>query len=514
MANRILWVDDEIDILKPLCIILENAGYEVTTAQSAYDALDILQKSTFDVVLLDENMPGMSGLEAIGKIKACAPDVNIIMITKSEEEHIMEQAIGSNIADYLVKPVRKVDLMTSLKKLDRTKLVRDATQRNYQREFTSLSLQMNDCRTFSDWAQLYQTLVRWEIELEGNTDMNEILLSQKRDANEAFCKFIRNNYVSWIKDQKQSDVPLLSHRLMCDRVLPLLDEGKKVALIVIDNFRLDLWEMIRRILSADFNISTELYCGILPTATQFARNSIFAGLLPEDIIKLYPEYWTDSDDEGTQNQYERELMNTFFERYKKTKYKHAYYKVNHADSGENFLKKYPNYRQNDLNAIVFNFVDMLSHARTEVQVVGELTETDAAYRSITRSWFEHSALYTLLKMLKDDGVTIVLTTDHGMIKVDRPLQVIGDKEVNTNLRFKVGKNMAYDKKKVLESTNPSEMCLPKRNVSSTYIFAMNSDFFVYKNHYNEYVGKYNNTFQHGGISMEEMIIPISVLTAK
>ena len=514
MASKILWVDDEIDLLKPLCIILQNDGYEVSTASSAYDALEMLKDERFDVILLDENMPGMSGLEAISKIKALSPDVNIIMITKSEEENIMEQAIGSNIADYLVKPVRKIDLISSLKKLNRNKLVKEATQRNYQREFTSLSMQMSDCLTFNDWAQLYQSLVRWEIELEDNGEMNDILLSQKRDANEGFCKFIRNNYVSWLAQQKGADVPLMSNRLMCDRVLPIIEGGQKVVLIVIDNFRLDLWETIRSLLAPDFNISTELYCGILPTSTQFARNAIFSGLLPSDIIKYYPQYWSDSDDEGSQNQYERELLDTFFDRYKKNGIKHAYYKVNHAESGDNFIKKFPNYRQNDLNAVVFNFVDMLSHARTDVKVVGELTQTDAAYRSITKSWFVHSALYSLLKILKNENVTVVITTDHGTIKVDKPLAVVGDREVNTNLRFKLGKSLTYDPKKLFEVKNPDDIFLPRRNVSSSYIFAMNSDFFVYKNRFNEYAEKYADTFQHGGVSMEEMIIPFATLTAK
>ncbi|MBP5418600.1 MAG: bifunctional response regulator/alkaline phosphatase family protein [Bacteroidales bacterium] len=513
--SKILWIDDEIEMLRPHCMSLNNRGHEVSTANNAFDALDDLRTHHYDLIFLDENMPGRSGLDVLPDIKVLAPDTPVVMVTKSEEERVMEEAIGSKIAYYLVKPINSAQLLACIKQLiDKRSLVEKTALEKYQTEYRSIQMQMDACRTFADWASLYNMLIHWELELENTDTMSELLLMQKRDANNGFCRFVKKNYSEWIANPKAADVPLMSNRLMVERVLPTLEKGEKVVLIVIDNCRVDQWELIRQMLAPDFNIKSELYCAILPTATQYARNSIFSGLMPADIKKNYPEYWTDEDDESSQNRFEKELIGTFFERYRKTNFQYAYYKVNDSESGDRIVNKFNNYKQNNLNAFVYNFMDMLSHARTENKIVSQLSENAAAYRSITKSWFEHSPLYNMIKLLGDLRYKIMITTDHGNIRVSNAQRIKGERDLNSNLRFKNGRNLAEYKASDVFELDPDKGKLPRISVSAKYVFATNEDFFVYPNDFNTYVDKYNNTFQHGGISMEEMIVPFAILEAK
>ncbi len=513
MAARILWVDDEIELLKAHQIFLTAKGYDLRTESNSSDAIEMLHAEKFDIIFLDENMPGRSGLDILPEIKELCPDTPIVMITKSEEENIMEQAIGSRIADYLIKPVNPSQLLLCVKKhLEGRRLISETTQSLYQSQFQAITMQTMECQTFDDWANLYQKLVRWEIDLQNVKTLDDVQLMQKAEANNGFTRFVKKNYLSWIADQDHA--PLMSNRIMSRRILPLLEKGEKVVLIVIDNCRLDQWELFRGMLSQDYDIETELYCAILPTTTQFARNAIFSGLMPSQIRELYPEYWVESDDEESQNAHEKELLQTFFDRYRKKNFSSAYYKVNNAESGEKMLRTYPHIKKNDLVALVFNFVDMLSHARTEVKMVHELASDMAAFRSITRSWFEHSALYELLLRLRDKDVKIVITTDHGSVHVSRAVKILGDRQVNSNLRYKMGKQLQYENKNLFCISNPVAAMLPKGNLTSTYVFAEGADYFCYPNNYNKFVDLYNDTFQHGGISMEEMIVPLATLTAK
>ncbi len=510
---KILWVDDEIDLLKAHCIYLQSHGYEVSTETNANDALDTLRANSFDIVFLDENMPGMSGLDALHSIKEVAPDTPVVMVTKSEEESIMEQAIGQKIADYIIKPVNPSQLLLCVKKnTERQRLIAETMQAKYRDQFQQIAMQTMECRTFDDWAALYQKLVFWELELSKVKTLYDVQLMQKAEANKGFARFVKNNYEDWISNPDSA--PLMSHKVMSKRILPMLDAGEKVALIVIDNCRLDQWELFREILAPDFNISTELYCSILPTSTQYARNAIFSGLMPLQITQLYSDLWVESDDESSQNKYEKELLGTFFERFRRKNVQHAYYKVNDTESANRFLSIFNRYKQNDLNALVFNFVDMLSHARTDVKMVKELSTDMAAFRSITRSWFEHSPLVELLHRMRDLGIKIVITTDHGSIRVSHPVKIIGDREVNTNLRFKTGKQLSCNDKNIFEVRKPEDIMLPKSKLTSSYVFATGEDFFVYPNNFNQYAEMYNDTFQHGGISMEEMIVPLATLVGK
>lgn len=510
--GKILWADDEIDLLKPHIMFLKAKGYDVTTVNNGADALDSVSQSHFDLVILDENMPGLSGLETLSQIKQMRPDVPVIMITKSEEENIMNQAIGNKIADYLIKPVNPNQILMSLKKnLHSSTLVSQQATSDYQQEFRRITEQINDSSDITDWYNLYRKLVFWEMELaQTDTNMDELLLSQKSDANAQFCKYIKRNYESWIDSESR---PLMSNDVFKRKVFPLLDAGEKVFFVLIDNFRLDQWRIIKPLLAEYYNIEEDLYCSILPTATQYARNAIFSGLMPVQIEKMFPELWVDEDSEEGKNVNESPLIQTQLDRFRK-KYTFSYNKVYEGQFGDKLLQNFRNFGRYDLNVIVFNFIDMLSHARTESKMIRELASTDAAYRSLTESWFRHSSASELLRKIAESGYRVVLTTDHGTIRSDNPIKVVGDKNTNTNLRYKLGKNLTYNEKQVYAVKTPARLGLPSPNISTQYVFATNNDFFAYPNNYNHYVQYYKGTFQHGGISMEEMLIPLISMQPK
>ena len=511
-TERILWADDEIDLLKPHILFLKNKGYDVVTVTSGRDVLDMLDRDKFDLIMLDENMPGISGLETLSRINQTHPDIPVIMITKSEEENIMNQAIGNQISDYLIKPVNPMQILLSLKKnLHSTELVAQQATSSYQQDFGRLSMQINNAATMEEWMEVYRQLVFWELKLtETDSGMGEMLLLQKRDANSGFCKFVKRNYQEWLESE---DGPLLSPHIFKRRVFPLLDAGEKVFFILIDNFRLDQWRVVQPLLGEFFDVSEDLYTTILPTSTQYARNSIFAGLMPLQIATMFPQYWVDVDEDEGLNVHEDKLIQTQLDRYRRRD-KFSYTKLNDSSAGEKFLQRINELKDTPLNVLVLNFIDMLSHARTESKMIRELANNDAAYRSLTESWFRHSSAIDIFRRIAEMGFKVIVTTDHGTIRVDNPIKVVGDRNTNTNLRYKVGKNLNYNPRQVYEMHNPKKFGLPAPNISSEFIFAMNEDFFSYPNNYNYYVQYYTGTFQHGGISMQEMLVPLLTMTPK
>ncbi|MDE5808008.1 MAG: PglZ domain-containing protein, partial [Muribaculaceae bacterium] len=508
--DKILWADDEIDLLKPHILFLKAKGYDVTTVSNGLDALDAIEKENFSLILLDENMPGISGLETLTRINASRPEIPVIMITKSEEENIMDQAIGNQIADYLIKPVNPNQILLSIKKnLHSREIVAEQASSDYQQEFQKLASQINMASSLSDWMDVYRQLVRWELKLaDTDTSMDELLLMQKRDANSNFCKFVKRDYESWLNDP---DRPLMSPDIFKRCVFPLLDKGEKVCFFLVDNFRLDQWKVVQPLLAEFFNISEDLYTTILPTSTQYARNAIFAGLMPYDIKKMFPALWVEEDEDEGLNIHESELIKTQLDRFRR-KDKFSYTKLNDSSAGEKFIRSLKGAKDINLNVVVLNFIDMLSHARTESKMIRELANNDAAYRSLTESWFRHSSAIDIFRRLAELGYHVILTTDHGTIRVDNPIKVVGDRNTNTNLRYKVGKSLSYNPKQVYEMRDPKKFGLPAPNLSSTFIFACNEDFFSYPNNYNYYVQYYNGTFQHGGISLQEMLVPIVTMT--
>ena len=511
MNTKILWVDDEVEHLRAHIIFLETRGYDVVVANNGLDAVELCQGQTFDLILLDEMMPGISGLETLERIKEIQPQTPIVMVTKSEEEDIMDQAIGKKIADYLIKPVNPKQILLTLKKhVHQREIVNEVTQQGYQQSFQDISMQIGDCKTFEDWREVYKRLVMWELDLSSaGSSMTEMLRMQKEEANNGFAKFIKKHYLEWMASgtENTDGKPLMSNRIMPDVVFPALSAGEKVFLIVIDNFRYDQWRVLAEEIGDMFDIEENLYCTILPTATQYARNAIFSGLMPTQIAEMFPDLWVDEDEEEGKNLNEAPLIKTQLDRYRR-KETFSYHKINDSIGAERLMGKFNSLKQNDLNVVVINFVDMLSHARTESKMVRELANNESAYRSITLSWFRHGVLRELFERLSQSDYQVIVTTDHGSVRCDKPVKIIGDKNTNTNLRYKLGKSLSYQSKDVFVITDPKKAHLPSPNISTTYVFATGNDFFAYPNNYNHYVQYYKDTFQHGGISMEEMIVPV------
>lgn len=521
MTNGVLlWVDDEVEQLRAHLLFLEKKGYEVETVTNGTDAIELCQEKNFDLVLLDEQMPGISGLETLQRIKELHPALPVVMVTKSEEENIMEQAIGQKIADYLIKPVNPNQILLTLKKnIHRQEIETEVTQSQYQQQFQQIAMQIMDCRSWQDWAEVYKRLVHWELELSStDSSMTDMLKMQKEEANLGFAKYIKKNYLQWVGEiaslQQPSEArPMLSPEVFKTKVFPLLNEGEMVYLVVLDNFRYDQWRMLAQDIGKQFDIDEDLYFSILPTATQYARNAIFSGLMPNKIAQMFPDLWVDEDEEEGKNLNEEPLIQTQLDRYRR-KNTFSYHKVNSSADADKLMQQMQQMEKNDLNVVVFNFIDMLSHARTESRMVRELANNESAYRSITQSWFRHSVISDFFRLLAQKDCKVIVTTDHGSIRCTQPVKIVGDRNTNTNLRYKLGKNLAYDDKNLFTIREPQKALLPAPNLSTSYVFATGDAFLAYPNNYNYYVSYYRDTFQHGGISMEEMIIPIITLTGK
>ena len=510
-TGHLLWVDDEIEMLRAHIIFLEKKGYDVTTVNNGNDAIEECRKRNFDLVLLDEMMPGITGLETLQQIKDISPSTPIVMVTKSEEENIMDQAIGQKIADYLIKPVNPSQILLALKKnIHKKQIVTEVTQTGYRKEFQDIAMRIMDCSTLDDWKDIYRRLVRWELELSSaDSDMTEMLQMQKEEANNSFAKFVRKNYLSWVAPGT-TQRPLMSPDIFKKCVFPAVNNGEKVFLVVIDNFRYDQWRTLAQDIGEMFDVNEDMYMSILPTATQYARNAIFSGLMPEQIERMFPDLWVDEDEDEGKNINEEPLVRTQIERYRRHD-SFSYHKINDSAAAERLVERLGELTKNDINVVVLNFIDMLSHARTESKMVRELANNESAYRSITLSWFRHSVVGELIKALAQTDCTVIITTDHGSIRASKPIKIIGDRNTNTNLRYKLGKNLNCQSKEVFVVKNPHEAQLPAPNLSTSYVFATGNSFLAYPNNYNYYVSYYKDTFQHGGISMEEMLIPLVTL---
>ena len=513
---QILWVDDEVDLLTPHFLFLKTRGYETSPCSNGQEAIIMVKEKRYDVVLLDENMPGLNGLETLAILKAEHPDLPVIMVTKNEEEHIMEDAIGSKISDYLIKPVNPNQILLSLKKtLNHQSLISEKTTHNYQKEFQKISLALMDIKHPDQWMSLYRKMVYWQLELQASndTDLIDILENQIKEANILFGKFIERNYKTWLQDSS-ADRMLLSHRLFAKKVFPKLKDSTPTLFLVIDNLRWDQWKTIEPFVTKHYvKQEEEIYCSILPTTTQYARNALFAGLTPLDIRKHYPQFWKDDQEEGGKNHFEEELLIEQLQRLH-FKGKMHFQKITKPKAAKQLVDQIQNFKNDHLLTVVYNFVDMISHAKSEMEIIKELAADDKGYRSLTESWFKNSPLFEILQVASNNGFNLVLTTDHGTINVKTPVEVIGSRESSLNLRYKTDNSLKHPAKKVLEVKNPDDFKLPKQGLNHSFIFAKEDNYFVYPKNYHHYATLYQNTYQHGGVSLEEMLIPFVFLTPK
>lgn len=515
---KILWADDEIDILKPQILFLEEKGYEVITVTNGYDAIEECQsRNDIDIVFLDESMPGLSGLETLNRIKDLLPQLPIVMITKNEAEQVMEEAIGSRISDYLIKPVNPNQVLLTLKKLTENKrLVSEKTMTSYQQEFRTILMDIHQAQTMTDWVDIYRKILNWELKLDSSRsqDMAEILHTQKTEANATFGKFVERHYPDWISGQPGS--PVLSANLMREKVFPRMTDDKTTIFVLLDNLRYDQWKVLAPVINEHYRtVEESWFLSILPTTTQYSRNAIFSGMMPSEIARYYPDWWRNDIDEGGKNQFEGDLLTKLLEKSFRKPVKSLYTKITNLQSARSLQDGAHDHLQYAFSAIVYNFIDMLSHSRTEMEVLKELAGDETAYRSLTHSWFVHSPLWAAMqRWTEKKAIRLIITTDHGSIRVKTPARVVADRDTTTNLRYKVGKNLQYDARDVLEIKDPAKGGLPRPNVSSTFIFAKDDRFFLYPNNYNYYHNYFRNTFQHGGVSLEEMICPFIVLEPK
>lgn len=514
---KILWVDDEMESLQSHRLFLESKGYEVHTLTNGFDAVDFVRANLVDVVLLDETMPGMTGLETLARIKEVDRHIPVVLITKNETENLMDEAIGSQISDYLIKPVNPSQVLLSLKKIiDNKRLVAERTTTVYQQQFRSLFTALNSDPDHQQWMEIYQKLCYWELEMEksDSPEMQEVHQSQKHEANAEFFRFVSRHYLDWVSP-KSKDAPVMSHSLFRNKVLPFIEKGEPLIWLLIDNLRYDQWKAIEPVFAETFRIQTEdTFYSILPTATQYTRNAIFAGLLPVDIEKQFSAQWRNDEDEGGKNLSEEEFLRAQLKRLGREDIRFSYNKIVSNQEAMKLAEQAHNLLNFDLSVIVYNFVDMLSHARTEMEVLKELASDEGSYRSLTKSWFIHSPLHQALRKIADKKISIILCTDHGSVQVKTPVKVIGDRQTSANLRYKHGRNLNYEARDVLAFRDPRQAGLPMPTVNSSYIFAREDRFLCYPNNYSHYAQYYRNSFQHGGVSLEEMIVPVVRMVSK
>ncbi len=510
---HILWADDEIELLRAHIIFLEQRGYRVTSVANGTDALTHILHETIDLVLLDEQMPGMGGLETLAAIREVQSDVPVVMVTKSEEEHQMEEALGGQINDYLTKPVNPSQILLTCKRLlEHGRLRNERISQDYMRRFNQITLALMNPLSHEEWVVLYRELVRYDVLLEYDQAAREVLADQYREANRVFGRYIEEAYQGWIRqlDKHSSrERPVLSPEVIPKWVLPELRKERPVVFMVIDCMRHDQWLELEKLLNPWFSMKKDFYYSILPTATPYSRNAIFSGLLPRDIARRYSCNWSaGQDDEHSRNRHEEDYLAALLRRKGTSNVRTRYHKLVSKADGQALARAAADCLQADLSAIVVNFVDILAHSRSDSDVLKELAPDERAYRAVTRTWLEHSWLLQAFQILAKHDCTIVMTSDHGAVRSLHPTTVRGDRSTSTALRFKCGRRLKANKRHAICISDPPAYGLPADNLTTDYLIAKEDYYFVYPTNYHRYANLYRDSIQHGGAAMEEMILPV------
>jgi len=511
---KILWVDDQIEELRSHVVYLTDKGYEVDGATNGRDAVEMLRKNPYDAILLDEMMPGMGGLETLSELKLVRDNVPVIMITKSEEEDLMNRAIGRRIDDYLVKPVSPLQIVSVLKRqLEGRRIRSEQINRDFLSHYQSMSGRMIDAASHQDWEALYADMVTWELDLYSYSDHGLLATHDEQwsEANRVFARYIRDQYAGWVSGA--DNAPLMCPDLFKTWVAPELETGRQVYFIVIDCMRLDQWQNVESLLEPFFQMDRRLYWSILPTATPFARNAIFAGLYPSEIGSRYPDWWRGaSNQQHSKNAHEKELMGEQLKRLDSPAADNfRYYKVYDARDTDDLRRHIGSLDDVKLVTAVYNFLDIMAHGRAQSSILKELAPDVAAFRTLMRSWFEHSTLFEVLKHLSRKDVTVFITTDHGSTLCRKATTIKGNRDTSSNVRYKYGDNLGVDEKAVFLMKEPEEYMLPRQSAIENYAITTENHYLVYPTNYHEYERLYRDSFQHGGISLEEMIVPFAVL---
>ena len=515
--RKILWADDEIDLLRAHHRFLDDKGYVVTPVSNGKDAIALIAQEPFDIVLLDEMMPGLDGLSTLEQIKMIDPNVPVVMITKNEEEHLMNEAIGRRINDYLTKPVNPSQIFMACKKiLDSRQIRQSQAGQNYVSKANEIREQLSGEITWQTWINVHRRLCEWDIEIARLRDagLSQMIEDQRRECNHEFGRFIGRDYATWIAEE--NDSPPLSVDVVPEFVVPYLEQGRQVFFIVVDCLRLDHWMVMEPQLAEYFNIKRSYHYSVLPTATPFSRNAIFSGLFPNEIARKYGDIWHNADEnEHSLNRNEHQYIDDqVADMGVELKPGSHYVKVLDTGEAQGLTRKVPSLKKWPLVSVVYNFLDMLVHGRAQSDLLKEMAPNEIAFRALVQTWFGNSSLFETLKAISRTDAVVVLTTDHGSVRGTRASVVHGDRDTSSNLRYKYGRNLRSEDKDALMIKDPEAYGLPSGGLGSNFVIAKEDFYFVYPTNFNQYQRQYKDSFQHGGISLEEMVLPVAIMEPK